>query len=214
MTHMPYTPGVDEAVMSRYAVLTPAAWQDFAAYVQQLEAGGHHGRARTLASSVVEIRHAGHGLPGGSAGVLRPSWSLPPIPWVPCREEGVPPMPRGTRWVPFSLDWGCGVVGIVLRCPAPPRLKRGLLTMAAHRLWSGFSLEWLALPAAEARPLLIRYNEHIDLRQMGPGCPALRGHWLPGTGAFQVPAMQSTLMRGMCGERMRAVRAAWLEPSA
>ena len=103
---MPYTPGVDEAVMSRYAVLTPAAWQDFAAYVQQLEAGGHHGRASTLASSVVEIRHAGHGLPGGSAGVLRPSCGLPPHPLGAMPGGRVPSLPRGTRWVSFSLDWG------------------------------------------------------------------------------------------------------------
>ena len=35
--------------------------------------------------------------------------------------------------------FGCGVVGIVLRCLAPPRLKRGLLTMATRRLWSGLA---------------------------------------------------------------------------
>ena len=129
VTHMPYTPGVDEAIMSRYAVLTPAAWQDFAAYVQRLEAGGHHGRARALASSVVEIRHAGHGLPGrvcrGTASLL--GAATHPLGAIP-----------GGRVPPFVFPGlGCGVVGIVLRCLAQPRLKRGLLTMAALRRWSG-----------------------------------------------------------------------------
>ena len=76
------------------------------------------------------------------------------------------------------------------------------------------SLEWLALPAAEARPLLIRYNEHIDLRQLGPGAPLCVAIGCLERAPFKCPAMQSTLMRGMRGERMRAVRAAWLEPSA
>ena len=167
---MPYTPGVDEAVMSRYAVLTPAAWQDFAAYVQQLEAGGHHGRARTLASSVVGIRHAGHGLPGGSAGVLRPSWSLPPIPWVPCREEGCLRCREGRGG--FRFPW----IGVWSRrhCVTMPGATAAQAWIAYHGSPSPMerlSLEWLALPAAEARPLLIRYNEHIDLRQLGPGAP-------------------------------------------
>ena len=33
---MPLIPGVDEAVMSRYPVLMPAAWQDFATYMRAL----------------------------------------------------------------------------------------------------------------------------------------------------------------------------------
>ena len=142
---MPYTPGVDEAIMSRYAVLTPAAWQDFAAYVQRLEAGGHHGRARALASSVVEIRHAGHGLPGR---VCRGTASLLGAATHPLR--AIP----GGRVPPFVFPGlGCGVVG-----GSPSPMER-------------LSPEWLALPATEARPLLIRYDERLNLHQPGPGAP-------------------------------------------
>ena len=124
----------------------------------------------------------------------------------------VPPMPRGTRWVSF-LGLGCGVVGIVLRCLAQPRLKRGLLTMATLRLWSGLVSSGRRYQLQRRGPSLSATTSALTSTSSAP-CPALRGNRLPGTGALPLPAMQSSPVRGLCGERMRAVRAAWLEPLA
>ena len=129
----------------------------------------------TLAGSVVEIRHAGHGFPGGPAKVLRPSRGLP------CREEGCGRCCE--RRGGFRFPW--------IR-----RLKLGM-----ERL----SLDWLALPATEAR--LVDTIPH-------PWYTAVRGYRLAGEGTEPLRPLQSPTVWSVCSKRMRALRAAWLEHSA
>ena len=63
---------------------------------------------------------------------------------------------------------GCGVVGIVLRCPAPPRLKRGLLTMAAHRLWSGLASNGWRYQLQRRGPSLSATTSTLTFASWGP----------------------------------------------
>ena len=63
---------------------------------------------------------------------------------------------------------GCGVVGIVLRCPAPPRLKRGLLTMAAHRLWSGLASSGWRYQLQRRGPSLSATTRTLTCASWGP----------------------------------------------
>ena len=75
---------------------------------------------------------------GGSQGYCVPPWGCLPFSGCHAGRKGADDAARDAVGCVLP-GLGCGAVGIVLRCLAQPRLKRGLLTMATLRLWSGLA---------------------------------------------------------------------------